>query len=249
MDYDFRDQTILVTGGTGALGSKVSELFLKYSPKAIVITYKSESEKVKSEKGLRDVIDVHDTNNSGTIIEFIQANLLDEDEVQGLVENIIKKFGQIHVLTNIVGGYFGGKLVDEITLGEWDRMMDMNLKSAFLISKHVLKFMKTNQFGKIVHVSSVAGDKATGRDSAYAASKAGLIRLVDSIKEEVKESKININCILPTIIDTDSNRLAMPAANFSNWVKPEDLARLIVFLSSEDSKAINGDAIKTSGYA
>lgn len=249
MDYDFKDQTILVTGGTGALGSKVSELFLKYSPKAIVITYKSESEKVKSEKGLRNQIDVHDTNNSGPIIEFMQANLLDEDEVQSLVENIIKKFGQIHVLTNIVGGYFGGKSVDEIALGEWDRMMDMNLKSAFLISKHVLKFMKANQFGKIVHVSSASGEKATGGDSAYAASKAGLIRLVDSIKEEVKEFKININCILPTIIDTDSNRLAMPAANFSNWVKPQDLAKLIVFLSSEDSKVINGDAIKTSGYA
>jgi NAD(P)-dependent dehydrogenase (short-subunit alcohol dehydrogenase family) len=109
--------------------------------------------------------------------------------------------------------------------------------------------MKKNQFGKIVHVSSASGKKASGRDSAYAASKAGLIRLVDSIKEEAKEFKININCILPTIIDTHANRLSMPSADYSGWVKPLDLARLIVFLCSENSKVINGEAIKTSGYA
>lgn len=249
MDFDFKDQTILVTGGTGALGSKVSELFLNYAPKSIVITYKSENEKINTEKALRNQIHVHHKSVNGTVIEFIQANLLDENEVQDLVEKIIKKFGQIHVLANIVGGYFGGKSVVDIELREWERMMNMNLKSAFIISKHVLKSMKTNQFGKIVHVSSASGIKAAGKDSAYAASKAGLIRLVDSIKEEVKEFKININCILPTIIDTESNRLAMPSANYSNWVKPQDLAKLIVFLSSEDSSVINGEAIKTSGYA
>ena len=126
--------------------------------------------------------------------------------------------------------------------------MDMNLKSAFLISKHILESMKRHQFGKIVHVASASGEKANGKDSAYAASKAGLIRLVESIKEEVKELGININCVLPTVIDTTPNRLAMPSANISTWVKPQDLARLIVFLCSEDSKVLNGDAIKSSSY-
>ena len=249
MGFDFKDQTILITGGTGALGSKVTELFAKYSPKAIMVTYRSESERVDTEKTLKSQTNVYDVDNSRTRIEFVQVDLLNEDDVQGLLKKIIDKFDQIHVLANIVGGYFGGKSVDEITLQEWDKMMDMNLKSAFLISKHILKSMKKNQFGKIVHVSSASGDKASGNDSAYAASKAGLIRLVDSIKEEAKGFKININCILPTIIDTGANRLAMPSADFSKWVKPQDLARLIIYLCSEDSKVINGEAIKTSGYS
>ncbi len=249
MDHDFNNQTILITGGTGALGSMVTQLFSKYSPKVIIVTYRSESERSDTEKALRNQSDEHDGDKSRTEIKFVQVDLLNEDNVKALVEKVIDEFDQIHVLANIVGGFFGGKFADEITLEEWDKMMNMNLKTAFLISKYVLKSMKKNQFGKIVHVSSASGKKASGRDSAYAASKAGLIRLVDSIKEEAKEFKININCILPTIIDTHANRLAMPSADYSGWVKPLDLARLIVFLCSENSKVINGEAIKTSGYA
>jgi len=248
MDLNFKDQIIVVTGGTGALGSAVSELFVKHSPRVIIITYRSEPERVKTEKRLKSKISEHDTEKIGTIIEFARVDLFNEDEIRNLVNKIINNFGQIHVLANIVGGYFGGKPVDETAEEEWDRMMDMNLKSAFFISKHILESMKRHQFGKIVHVASASGEKAIGRDSGYAASKAGLIRLVESIKEEVKEFKININCVLPTIIDTAPNRTAMPSADFSKWVKPDDIARLIVFLCSEDSKVLNGDAIKTSSY-
>jgi len=182
MDHNFKDQIIVVTGGTGALGSEVSELFVKYSPRVIVITYRSESERTSTEKRLNSQISDRHTEKKKTIIEFARANMLNEDEIRNLVNKIINKFGQIQVLANIVGGYFGGKTVDEISEEEWDRMMDTNLKSAFLISKHVLKSMKRHHFGKIVHVSSASGEKAIGRDSAYAASKAGLIRLVESIK-------------------------------------------------------------------
>ncbi|HEX5904651.1 MAG TPA: SDR family NAD(P)-dependent oxidoreductase [Candidatus Nitrosocosmicus sp.] len=248
MDHNFKDQIIVVTGGTGALGSEVSELFVKYSPRVIVVTYRSESERANTEKRLKNKISDHDTEKNSTIIEFVRVDVLNEEEIRNLVNKIINKFGQIHALTNIVGGYFGGKTVGEVAEEEWDRMMDLNLKSAFLISKHVVESMKRHQFGKIVHVSSASGEKASGRDSAYAASKAALIRMVESIKEEVKEFKININCVLPTIIDTSANRLAMPSADFTKWVKPKDLARLIVFLCSEDSKVLNGDAIKTSSY-
>jgi NAD(P)-dependent dehydrogenase (short-subunit alcohol dehydrogenase family) len=248
MDVNLKNQIIVVTGGTGALGSEVSKVFVKYSPRVIVITYRSESERADTEKKLNSQCDDPNPEKNKTIIEFARADMLNEDEIRNLVNKIINKFGQIHVLANIVGGYFGGRTVDEISEAEWDRMMDMNLKSAFLISKHVLESMKKHHFGKIVHVSSASGVTAVGNDSAYAASKAGLIRLVESIKEEVKAFEININCVLPTIIDTVPNRLAMPSADFSKWVKPQDLARLIVFLCSEDSKVVNGDAIKTSSY-
>ncbi len=249
MDYSFQGQIILVTGGTGALGTKVIECFAKYLPKAIVVTYRSETERSNTERVLNIQTSKKDIDNSRTKIEFIQTELTDSEDVENLVGILIEKYGQVHVLANIVGGYFGGKTVDETPEVEWDRMMDMNLKSAFFISKYILISMKKHQFGKIVHVASVAGIKANGRDAAYASSKAGLIRLVESVKEEVKEFNVNVNCILPTIIDTHANRVAMPSADFSKWIPPENLAKVIVFLCSDESKAINGEAIKTSGYA
>ena len=135
--------------------------------------------------------------------------------------------------------------LDEI---EWDKMININLKSAFLISKYIIPIMVSHQYGKIVHISSRTGVKGEGNDSAYAASKAGLIRFVESVSQEVKKLNININCILPTIIDTQSNRRAMPNADYSKWIKSEDLSNVILFLCSDDSKIINGSAIPTYGF-
>jgi len=247
MDRDFNNQVILITGGTGALGSKVSETFLDFSPKAIIITFRSETEMQELKAKILDRRNKEQKENHHTLIEFMKADITHEDEVKTLISNILEKFGQVHVLANVVGGYIGGKSVSETSEEEWDKMMLINLKSAFLISKHVLASMKKKQFGKIVHVSSATGAKANGNDSAYAASKAGLIRLVESMAEEVSGLNININCILPTIIDTESNRAAMPKSNFSTWIPPEELAKVICFLSSEDSQVINGVALPTRG--
>jgi NAD(P)-dependent dehydrogenase (short-subunit alcohol dehydrogenase family) len=126
-------------------------------------------------------------------------------------------------------------------------MIDINLKTAFLISRHVIPIMITNRYGKLVHVSSRTGIRAEGNDSAYAASKSGLIRFVESVSQEVKNSNINVNCILPTIIDTEANRRAMPNADFTRWINPRDLSNVILFLCSDDSKIINGSAIPTYG--
>ena len=107
--------------------------------------------------------------------------------------------------------------------------------------------MIEKRYGKLIHVASRTGIKAEGNDSAYAASKAGLIRFVESVAQEVKNYNININCILPTIIDTEDNRKAMPNADFAKWVKPGDLSNVIPFLCSDYSNTINGASIPTYG--
>ena len=247
MDRDFNNQVILITGGTGALGSKVSESFLNFSPKAVIITFRSENEMQQLKAKIFDRENLEQKENRQTLIEFIKVDITREDEIKTLISNILEKFGQIHVLANVVGGYFGGKSVNEVSEDEWDKMMSINLKSAFLVSKHVLSSMKIKQYGKIVHVSSTTGSKANGNDSAYASSKAGLIRLVESMAEEVSGLRININCVLPTILDTETNRAAMPTSNFSTWIPVEELAKVICFLCSEDSKIINGVALPTRG--
>jgi NAD(P)-dependent dehydrogenase (short-subunit alcohol dehydrogenase family) len=109
--------------------------------------------------------------------------------------------------------------------------------------------MKSGNGGNIVHISSRTGLKSEGGDSAYAASKAGLIRFVESAAQEFKEFNININCILPTLIDTDANRKAIPNGDFSKWLSAEDLANVILFLCSSGGRVINGSAIPTYGLS
>ena len=225
-----------VTGGTGALGRAITTAFIA-SDAIVVSSYvvDSEIEQLKKE--------------SKSAVELIKADVTKEEEVEKLVSSIISKHGRIHVLVNVVGGYLGGKSVSELDEKEWDLMMTMNLKSAFLISKHVIPQMVSSKYGKIMHVSSRTGLKSSGYDSAYVASKSGLIRLVESLSEEVKESNINVNCIMPSTIDTEANRRAMPTADPSKWVKPQDLANVVLFLCSDEANVITGAAIPTYGIA
>jgi NAD(P)-dependent dehydrogenase (short-subunit alcohol dehydrogenase family) len=234
--YDFSERVILVTGGTGALGSAVTKVFSGCNAK-VISTYVNNA-KIE---GLEEPVKSR--------IELIRADLGKEDQVKNLVSNVLKKYSEIHILVNVVGGYLGGKSVAELDEKEWDLMMTMNLKSAFLISKHVIPKMISSKAGKIVHVSTVSGLKSAGYDSAYSASKAGLIRFVESLSEEVKQFNINVNCIMPSVIDTPQNRRNMPNADFSKWVQLQDIANLILFLCSEESKAITGSAIPIHGLA
>lgn len=233
--YDFSNRTVLVTGGTGALGRAITSAFIRCNAEVISsYVVEKEIEQLKTE--------------TRSAVQLIKADVTKEEEVKRLVSNIISKYGHIHILANVVGGYFGGKSVSELEK-EWDLMITMNLKSAFLISKHVIPQMILSKYGRAVHVSSRTGLRSTGYDSAYPASKSGLIRLVESLAEETKESNINVNCIMPSILDTEANRKAMPTADFSKWVKPEDLANVVLFLCSEDARVITGAAIPTYGVA
>lgn len=247
MKHDFSNKVVVITGGTGALGKVLTKSFLNCNPKAIISTYRSEIELQELKAEINNLSDP--STKITTPMEFIKTDVTKENEIKKVFSNIIQKYGQIHILVNVVGGYIGGKGVIELDESEWDKMFNINLKSAFLISKNVLPIMKINHYGKIVHTSSRMGIKAEGNDSAYAASKAGLIRFVESVSHEVKESNININCVLPTIIDTKANRLAMPNADYSKWINSEDLSNVIMFLCSDYSKIINGSAIPTYGLS
>jgi NAD(P)-dependent dehydrogenase (short-subunit alcohol dehydrogenase family) len=236
MTYDFSEKVVLITGGTGALGRAIAQAF-GTSNATTVVTYIIDEE-------MEDI-----KTKIKTIAELVKADITKEDQAKKLVSHVINTHGRIDVLINVVGGYLGGKSVAELDETEWDKMMNMNLKSAFLISKHVIPLMVSVKRGKIVHISSRTGLKSDGYDSAYSASKSGLIRLVESISEEVKEHNINVNCILPSTIDTEANRKAMPNSDFSKWVKTGDLANLVLFLCSDEAKVINGAAIPVYGLA
>jgi NAD(P)-dependent dehydrogenase (short-subunit alcohol dehydrogenase family) len=234
--YNFSNKVVLITGGTGALGRALVKKFIT-SGATTISSYRDEeeAEKLKS------------TNNK---VELVNLDITKEEQILKMISILVTKFGKIDILVNVIGGYLGGKNITELGENDWDTMMNLNLKSAFLISKHVIPNMKSSgNGGKLVHISSRTGIKSDGYDSAYAASKAGLIRLVESMSQEFKGYDINVNCILPSIIDTEANRRAMPKADFSKWLLTEDLAKVVFFLCSSDSKVINGAAIPTYGLS
>ncbi|HXG30405.1 MAG TPA: SDR family NAD(P)-dependent oxidoreductase [Thermodesulfobacteriota bacterium] len=233
-----KDKVAIITGGTGALGKAVVSAFLEEGAR-VSCTYIVEEEL----KGLSSIVEKYKPR-----LILIRANVTKEKQVSRVVERTLQRFGRIDVLVNIVGGFTYATIVDtdEKT---WDHMMNINLKSTFLCSKAVLPHMIKQNYGRIINVSSRPALRGTAGIGAYSASKAGVLNLTETIADEVRDYEINVNAILPSTIDTPANRKAMPKADFSKWVKPEEIARVMLFLASDDSKPISGAAIPVYGKA
>ena len=237
-DSEFAGKVVLLTGGSGSLGIDVGKAFLSMGA-SLAVTYHSESSLPLLQKIY---------SNSKNLL-LLGGDFKREGDVKLLVSDVVKRFGRIDVLANVIGGYVAGKPVIEIEESEWDEMMDLNLKTAFLLSKHVGAQMLKQLGGKIIHVAARSSLKGTGFDAAYVASKSGVVRLVESMSEEVKSKGISIYCVLPSIIDTEENRIEMPGADYAKWVKPVDIAKIVIFLASDDSRPITGAAIPVYGTA
>ncbi|GIW47202.1 MAG: short-chain dehydrogenase [Deltaproteobacteria bacterium] len=233
-----KEKVAIVTGGTGALGRVIVSEFLKEGAK-VICTYIIDEE-------LRDVLPL--LSQFRDQIVFTKTNVIKQKQIERTVQKTLKRFGRIDILVNTVGGFAYAPVVetDEKT---WDHMMNINLKSTFLCSKAVLPHMIKQNYGKIINISSRPALKGAAGVGAYGASKAGVLNLTEAIAEEVREYDINVNAILPSVIDTPANRKAMPEADFSKWVKPEEIARVVVFLASDESKPISGAGIPVFGKA
>ena len=153
----------------------------------------------------------------------------------------------VDVMVNAVGAYAGGTPVWQTDSAVFDRMMALNLRSGYVLSRHVVPQMLKQRSGSIVSVSSQAAvDHAAGA-GAYAASKAAAVALFDSLAADLKGTGVRANSVLPSIIDTDANRKAIPDADFSKWPKPEDIAKVILFLCGEDAKLVHGASVPVYG--
>lgn len=232
---NFKDKVVVITGGTGGFGSAVTTAFLQARAK-VFVTYRSEQEF----EALKASV------NASAALTGIKTNVLDEASVKAMVQQAARS-GRIEVLVNLVGGHLGGVPVAEMSLEQWNKMIDLNLKSAFLCCRHVLPLMMQQNAGRIINIGSKGGLQGGEGISAYGASKAGLINFTQSLAVEGKRYNINANAVIPGIIDTPANRQAMPEVNFDEWVKPEALAQVILFLCSEEAQAITGATIPVFG--
>ncbi len=236
---DFGGKVVLISGGSGALGRSVTKAFLESGAiVAVLYIIKEEVETLLKEIGGR---------NSRLLL--LEADVLKEDQVKNAVEGVVKQFGKIDVLVNLVGGYIGGTAIADTEEKDWDLAMDLNLKSAFLMCKATIPHMIAKRNGRIINTSSRSGLKGEATDGPYSVSKAGVIRLTETIADEVREFGITANAIMPSVIDTPANRRAMPDADFSKWVKPSDIARVVMWLASTETGIISGAAVPVYGLA
>jgi len=164
-----------------------------------------------------------------------------------LVAEALSRFGRVDALVHTVGAWRGGKPVHEDDLANWDFLFNVNLRTTLLCCRAVIPQMLKQGRGKIITVASRDGFKGSAGYAAYSASKGAVLRLAESLAEELKASNINVNCILPSTIDTPQNRVAQPGADFTKWVEPAAIADVIRFLASDASRAINGAAIPVFG--
>jgi NAD(P)-dependent dehydrogenase (short-subunit alcohol dehydrogenase family) len=224
-----RDKVVVVTGGFGVLGHAVAEAALAAGAH-VALPGREQA----------DTIPARDR-----LLVLGGVDLTDFAAAKQAFDTVAARFGKIDGLANVAGGFRWQTLGDGDLAG-WTDLYQMNLLTAATASKAALPYLRATQ-GAIVNVGSAPAKKAGAGMGAYAASKAGVLRLTESLAEEEKKAGVRVNSVLPTIIDTPRNRADMPKADFSRWVKPEEIAKAILFLLSDDASAITGAELLIAG--
>jgi NAD(P)-dependent dehydrogenase (short-subunit alcohol dehydrogenase family) len=179
----------------------------------------------------------------------VPLDLLDAEQTRAAVASATGRSGRIDVLCHLAGGFRMGEAVHETTASSWDYLFDLNARSLVHIGRAVVPRMIEQGSGKIVTVGAYAAQAGVAQMGAYVAAKSSVIRLTEAMSAELKEKGINVNCVLPTMIDTPENRAAMPEADPARWVSVDALAAVIVFLASDGARAIHGAAIPVRGLS
>ena len=231
------DRVVLITGATGEFGPYVARAFAATGARLSLTARKlAEAEDLAATLGL-------DPDRAlPHAVDLTQA-----DSVAAWVDAIRARWARADVLVNLAGGYRPGKPVHELADADLDFMFNINFRSTFMACRAVLPLMLAQQSGKIVNVGAKAGLLAGRKSTAYAVSKAAVLRLTEALSAEVREQNINVNAVIPSTIDTPANRAAQPNADYTHWARPEDLAAVIVFLASDAARAMHGAEVPVYG--
>lgn len=232
-----KSNVVVITGAAGNLGAAVTQVFRKAAANLVLID-RSPDRLQRMYPELADSVD-HFLAHS--------VDLTDEASVTAAINETLQRFGRIDALINTAGGYKAGTPLHETPLSDWDFMLNLNARSVLISCRAVAKQMLQQGSGRIVNVASRSALHGEALAGAYCASKSVVVRLTETLAAELKDAGINVNCVLPSLIDTPPNRQAMPDADYSRWVAPEAIADVIFFLASAQSRAINGAAIPVYG--
>ena len=227
----------VVTGGTGSLGRALLPFLLERRFK-VAVTYLIPDEATKVEKEL-------DVSESRLMLRRVDCT--DTAATNEFMQEVGDTFGSINVLTALVGGWAGGRDVAESDDVRFDRMIDLNVRSAFNTVRAAVPHMTNSHWGRIIFVSSRAALDTPPGQAAYNIAKAGVLALAKSVAAELDDTNITANALLPSAIDTEAMRTALPYADYVHWPKPDHIASVINFLASPDSEVINGAGLPVYG--
>ncbi len=234
VSFDFSDRVVVVTGACGALGSAVADRFSAAGATVAAV----------------DVIDPDDEDallDPDDSTAYYQIDLTDEDDVEDGIAAIVDAHGGIDHLVNVAGTWRGGQPIEETPVDEFEMLFDINLKTAFLASKHALPHLQDAE-GSVVSISSRSSLEGGEGDGPYRASKASIRRLTETIAAE-NEGVVRANAVMPSVIDTPMNREMMSGSDQDKWVDPADIAGVIAFLCSDAASPTSGAAVPVYGEA
>lgn len=221
-------RVLVVTGALGALGKVVTEMALSRGARIAAIDHAPTQIPATPER-----------------IELGGVDLSDEERAKKAIDAAARHFGRVDALINIAGG-FAFETVGDGEVKTWQRMYALNVLTALNASRAALPHLAASHAGRIVNVGALGALQAGAGMGPYAASKAGVHRLTEALANEWK-GKVTVNAVLPSIIDTQANRASMPNADFAKWVRPQELAEVILFLAGDAASAVTGALIPVSG--
>jgi NAD(P)-dependent dehydrogenase (short-subunit alcohol dehydrogenase family) len=231
-----KNKVVVITGAAGNLGRAVAQAFAAEGARLALVDLKHEA--LSAAFGAESDSQV-----------FCSANLMNADEADAVGRKVVERFGRIDVLCNLAGGFRMGQPVHDTDAKTWDFLFGLNVRTVQHMAHAAVPTMLEQGSGKIVNVGAFSAQRGLGQMGAYIASKSAVIRLTESMAAELRTQGINVNCVLPTVIDTPENRADMPNADPKLWVAPQDLAQVIVFLASDAARAVHGAALPVTGLS
>lgn len=231
------DPVAVLTGGTGGLGREVAAR-LSSRGFRLAITYLVPDEANEVDELLRLPEDR---------LLLRRVDCTDGDAVTAFMDETVEAFGGLNVVTCLVGGWAGGRDVENTDDVRFERMIDLNLRTAFNAARSAIPHLRKADWGRIIMIGSRSAMEPPSGQAMYNVAKAGVVALARSIADEVSDAEITSNVVLPALIDTPAFRQVVPFANYVDWPTPGEIAAVIDFLASEDSSVINGAMIPVYG--
>ena len=235
----FQGRVAVITGGTGVLGRAVTRLFVAEGARVAVPCRSAEDA-----QALREELGDH-----ADALLAERVDVTNSAELTRFVDGVVEKLEHLDHLVNVIGGFAGGQPLHETDEATWDHMMDLNLRSVYLACHAAVPHLLHTDRGAIVNVSSRAAVVPAPNFSAYAVSKAGVVTLTSVLALELKDHGITVNAVLPGTIDTPNNRAGARPEEIARWTKPEEIARVIRWLCSDEAAIISGAAIPVYGQS
>ena len=230
----------IITGGAGGLGAAVVTTFLGAGAR-LIVPVENESDLAKLRERARIP--------ASAPLGGERLELTDEAAVRAYYARVAREHGGLDILINLAGGFAGGQPVHETPWSLWQQQLDVNLKTAVLSCAAAVPHLLARGGGAIVNVGTRTATQPAAHLAAYAASKRAVLQLTEALAAELRDGNVTANAILPSVIDTPANRRANPDADYSRWVKPEEIARVILFLVGPDARVISGAAVPVYGRA